>query len=142
MISVRKEFMINYIKAAVNEGKITVYAISKATNINQTTIHNIVKGVTLNPHNNNIIMIYNFLIEKLEDDDNAKFESIKEDNPTITKQGVFDKLLDEKIEEMVKKLTDQKFKEINEHLSFLLRKVYELNTGDKDDLISEYEKIG
>ena len=85
-----KKKMLDYIIEAINTSEITVYAVSKATNVRQTTIH--------------------------------PLKSISS----------FDNLLDEKMRIIIKEYSDEKFKEINNHLLFLLRKVSDLESLNKE----------
>jgi len=127
-----KKKMLDYIIEAINNSEITVYAVSKATNVRQTTIHNIVNGKTKEPHENNLIAIYEYLLKRQTGSGSAKvFEITKNENPPKS-IGSFDNLLDEKMRKIIKEYSDEKFKEINNHLLFLLRKVSDLESLNKE----------
>ncbi len=127
-----KKKMLDYIIEAINTSEITVYAVSKATNVRQTTIHNIVNGKTKEPHENNLIAIYDYLLKKQSGSESAKvFEITKNENP-LKSISSFDNLLDEKMRIIIKEYSDEKFKEINNHLLFLLRKVSDLESLNKE----------
>ena len=127
-----KKKMLDYIIEAINTSEITVYAVSKATNVRQTTIHNIVNGKTKEPHENNLIAIYNYLLKKQSGSESAKgFEITKNEKP-LKSSSSFDNLLDEKMKIIIKEYSDEKFKEINNHLLFLLRKVSDLESLNKE----------
>jgi len=127
-----KKKMLDYIIEAINTSEITVYAVSKATNVRQTTIHNIVNGKTKEPHENNLIAIYNYLLKKQSGSESAKVFEITKNEKPLKSSSSFDNLLDEKMKIIIKEYSDEKFKEINNHLLFLLRKVSDLESLNKE----------
>jgi len=128
-----KKKMLDYIIDAINTSEITVYAVSKATNVRQTTIHNIVNGKTKEPHENNLIAIYDYLLKKQSGSESAKvFEITKNEKPLKSSSSSFDNLLDEKIRIVIKDYSEEKFTDINNHLLFLLRKVSDLESLVKE----------
>ena len=124
--------MLNYIIEAINNSEITVYAVSKATNVRQTTIHNIVNGKTKEPHENNLIAIYDYLLKRQTGSGSAKVFEITKNEKPLKSSSSFDNLLDEKMRIIIKEYSDEKFKEINNHLLFLLRKVSDLESLNKE----------
>jgi len=127
-----KKKMLDYIIEAINTSEITVYAVSKATNVRQTTIHNIVNGKTKEPHENNLIAIYDYLLKKQSGSESAKVFEITKNEKPLKSSSSFDNLLDEKMKIIIKEYSDEKFKEINNHLLFLLRKVSDLESLNKE----------
>lgn len=130
--TVDKKKMLDYIIEAINNGEITVYAVSKATNVRQTTIHNIVNGKTKEPHENNLIAIYEYLLKRQTGSGSAKVFEITKNEKPLKSISSFDNLLDEKMRLIIKEYSDEKFKEINNHLLFLLRKVSDLESLNKE----------
>ena len=145
MNTLDKKMMLDYILTTIKEKNITVYAIAKATNIKQTTIHNIVNKRTLNPHANNVKLIYDYLDKKFggtgENPLYQSRKSQKENVPVFIQQGDLEKMLELKIEEVVRKLTDDKFKEINENLLYLIRKSLDDQLQDKSEIKKSIEKL-
>lgn len=127
-----KKKMLDYIIEAINNSEITVYAVSKATNVRQTTIHNIVNGKTKEPHENNLIAIYEYLLKRQTGSGSAKVFEITKNEKPLKSSSSFDNLLDEKMKIIIKEYSDEKFKEINNHLLFLLRKVSDLESLNKE----------
>lgn len=130
--TVDKKKMLDYIIEAINSSEITVYAVSKATNVRQTTIHNIVNGKTKEPHENNLIAIYEYLLKRQTGSGSAKVFEITKNEKPLKSISSFDNLLDEKMRIIIKEYSDEKFKEINNHLLFLLRKVSDLESINKE----------
>jgi len=64
MKSLSKKEMINYILETVKSNNITVYSISKGTNITQSAIANIINRTTKNPHAINVKTLYDYLVDK------------------------------------------------------------------------------
>ena len=123
MNSIQKQEKIEFIKSIIEENLISVYKIAKGTNIRQSTVWNIVKGKTTNPHEVTVRMMYDFLIDQgFKDETNKASEDTAEE---ISETTDFEKVLDAKIRqiahEIVQQYVDQKFKEINEHLLLLTR---------------------
>ena len=143
MKSLSKEEMINYILETVKSKNLSVYSISKGTNITQSAIANIISGKTKNPHAINVKTIYDYLFEKY-----GIGEEMVEKKSNIHKVGTdqrkgkkielyesdLDRILNLKIERIVQQLTDDKFKEINESLLFLLRKSLDIDIKNTDNL--------
>ena len=130
--TVDKKKMLDYIIEAINSSETTVYAVSKATNVRQTTIHNIVNGKTKEPHENNLIAIYEYLLKRQTGSGSAKVFEITKNEKPLKSISSFDNLLDEKMRIIIKEYSDEKFKEINNHLLFLLRKVSDLESINKE----------
>ena len=130
-----KKKMLDYIIQEINNSEITVYAVSKATNVRQTTIHNIVNGKTKEPHENNLIAIYEYLVKKQSGSGDAKVFEITKNENLPKSISSFDTLLDEKMRIVIKDYSEEKFTDINNHLLFLLRKV-----SDLESLIKELRK--
>jgi len=130
-----KKKMLDYIIQEINNSEITVYAVSKATNVRQTTIHNIVNGKTKEPHENNLIAIYEYLVKKQSGSGGGKVFEITKNEKPLKSNSSFDNLLDEKMRIVIKDYSEEKFTDINNHLLFLLRKV-----SDLESLIKELRK--
>ena len=72
------------------------------------------------------------MLKKQSGSESAKvFEITKNENP-LKSISSFDNLLDEKMRIIIKEYSDEKFKEINNHLLFLLRKVSDLESLNKE----------
>jgi len=130
MNSIEKERMLNYILTTIKEKKITVYAIAKATNLKQTTLHNIVNGKTKNPHENNVILIYEYLRKRFDVSNEIKSitgkSDAKENKSVTTNQFDIDKIIEYKIEEVVKRLMDDKINNLNENVLIMIRKIFDI----------------
>ena len=130
MNSIEKERMLKYILTTIKEKKITVYAIAKATNLKQTTLHNIVNGKTKNPHENNVILIYEYLRKRFDVSNEIKSitgkSDAKENKSVTTNQFDIDKIIEYKIEEVVKRLVDDKINSLNENVLIMIRKIFDI----------------
>ena len=130
MNSIEKKEMLKYILTTIKEKKITVYAIAKATNLKQTTLHNIVNGRTKNPHENNVILIYEYLKKRFDISNEIKSITgkgdTKEKRSVTTNQIDLDKVIEYKIEEVVKRLMDDKINNLNENVLILIRKIFDI----------------
>lgn len=144
MNSVEKKEMLKYILTTIKEKKITVYAIAKATNLKQTTLHNIVNGRTKNPHENNVILIYEYLKKRFDISNEIKSITgkgdTKEKRSVTTNQIDLDKVIEYKIEEVVKRLMDDKINNLNENVLILIRKIFDIEMQlnikeEKNDII-------
>lgn len=141
MNSIEKKEMLKYILTTIKEKKITVYAIAKATNLKQTTLHNIVNGRTKNPHENNVILIYEYLKKRFDISNEIKSITgkgdTKEKRSVTTNQIDLDKVIEYKIEEVVKRLMDDKINNLNENVLILIRKIFDiemqLNIKEKEE---------
>jgi len=141
MNSIEKKEMLKYILTTIKEKKITVYAIAKATNLKQTTLHNIVNGRTKNPHENNVILIYEYLKKRFDISNEIKSITGKgntnEKKSVTTNQIDLDKVIEYKIEEVVKRLMDDKINNLNENVLILIRKIFDiemqLNIKEKEE---------
>lgn len=144
MKSLPKEKMLKYILTTIEDKEITVYAIAKATNIKQTTIHNIVNKKTLNPHENNVKLIYDYLFNRFGTEEEKPLykigDNLKEEEINLP-QSDFEKLLETKIEEVVKRLTDDKFQEINENLLFVIRRAFDVSIENGNSAKDVIKKI-
>jgi len=127
-----KKKMLDYVIEAIKTSKITVYAVSKATNVRQTTIHNIVNGKTKDPHENNLIAIYDYLLKEQSGSESEKVFEITKNEKPLKSSSSFDNLLDEKMRVVMKDYSEEKFTDINNHLLFLLRKVSDLESLVKE----------
>jgi len=127
---VEKESMLKYILTTIKEKKITVYAIAKDTNLKQTTLHNIVNGRTKNPHENNVILIYEYLKKRFDVSNEIKSITGKDDTKqkksSTTSQIDLDKIIEYKIEEVVKRLMDDKINNLNENVLIMIRKIFDI----------------
>ncbi len=130
MNPVEKESMLKYILTTIKEKKITVYAIAKDTNLKQTTLHNIVNGRTKNPHENNVILIYEYLKKRFDVSNEIKSITGKDDTKqkksSTTSQIDLDKIIEYKIEEVVKRLMDDKINNLNENVLIMIRKIFDI----------------
>lgn len=146
MNPVEKERMLKYILTTIKEKKITVYAIAKDTNLKQTTLHNIVNGRTKNPHENNVLLIYEYLKKRFDVSNEIKSITGKDDTKQkksiTTSQIDLDKIIEYKIEEVVKRLMDDKINNLNENVLILIRKIFDIEMqldikekGEQDDII-------
>ena len=146
MNPVEKERMLKYILTTIKEKKITVYAVAKDTNLKQTTLHNIVNGRTKNPHENNVILIYEYLKKRFDISNEIKSitgkDDTKEKKSSTTSQIDLDKIIEYKIEEVVKRLMDDKINNLNENVLILIRKIFDIEMqldikekGEQDDII-------
>ena len=130
MNAIEKKSMLEYILTTIKEKDITVYAIAKDTNLKQTTLHNIVNGRTKNPHENNVILIYEYLKKKFDVSNEIKTITGKSDkkgeNPASASLINLDKAIEYKIEEVVKRLMDDKINNLNENLLIMIRKVFDI----------------
>ena len=141
MNPIEKKEMLKYILTTIKEKKITVYAIAKATNLKQTTLHNIVNGRTKNPHENNVILIYEYLKKRFDISNEIKSITGKGDTnekkSVTTNQIDLDKVIEYKIEEVVKRLMDDKINNLNENVLILIRKIFDiemqLNIAKKEE---------
>jgi len=143
MKSLSKKEMINYILETVKSNNITVYSISKGTNITQSAIANIINRTTKNPHAINVKTLYDYLVDKYGEgekqiENNPEIHKVEDDQSKGKKIELYesdlDKILNLRIERIVKQLTDDKFKEINESLLFLLRKSLDIDIKNTDNL--------
>ena len=143
MKSLSKKEMINYILETVKSNNITVYSISKGTNITQSAIANIINRTTKNPHAINVKTLYDYLVDKYGEEEkqienNPKIHKVEDDQSKGKKIELYesdlDRILNLKIERIVQQLTDDKFKEINESLLFLLRKSLDIDIKNTDNL--------
>ena len=150
MTSLSKEEMINYILETVKSKNVSVYSISKATNITQSAIANIISGATKNPHAINVKTLYDYLLHtfgrgELAIEKNTSIHKVENDNPLGKKLELYesdlDRILNLKIERIVKKLTEEKFSEINESLLFLLRKSLDGEVDKVDNPKNIIDKI-
>ena len=130
MNPIEKERMLKYILTTIKEKKITVYAIAKDTNLKQTTLHNIVNGRTKNPHENNVILIYEYLKKRFDISNEIKSITGKEDTKqkksSTNNQIDLDKIIEYKIEEVVKRLMDDKINNLNENVLIMIRKIFDI----------------
>lgn len=130
MNPIEKERMLKYILTTIKEKKITVYAIAKDTNLKQTTLHNIVNGRTKNPHENNVILIYEYLKKRFDVSNEIKSITGKDDTKqkksSATSQIDLDKIIEYKIEEVVKRLMDDKINNLNENVLIMIRKIFDI----------------
>lgn len=130
MNPIEKERMLKYILTTIKEKKITVYAIAKDTNLKQTTLHNIVNGRTKNPHENNVILIYEYLKKRFDVSNEIKSITGKDDTKqkksSTTSQIDLDKIIEYKIEEVVKRLMDDKINNLNENVLIMIRKIFDI----------------
>jgi transcriptional regulator with XRE-family HTH domain len=143
MKSLSKKEMINYILETVKSNNITVYSISKGTNITQSAIANIINRTTKNPHAINVKTLYDYLVDKYGEEEkqienNPEIHKVEDDQSKGKKIELYesdlDRILNLKIERIVQQLTDDKFKEINESLLFLLRKSLDIDIKNTDNL--------
>jgi len=143
MKSLSKKEMINYILETVKSNNITVYSISKGTNITQSAIANIINRTTKNPHAINVKTLYDYLVDKYGEgekqiENNPEIHKVEDDQSKGKKIELYesdlDRILNLKIERIVQQLTDDKFKEINESLLFLLRKSLDIDIKNTDNL--------
>ena len=150
MKSLSKEEMINYILETVKSENISVYSISKATNITQSAIANIINRSTKNPHAINVKTLFDYLFGKyggqdVVTDNNTDTQKIENDKSQGKKIELYesdlDRILNLKIERIVKQLTEDKFNEINESLLFLLRKSFDVEVENSDMPKNIIEKI-
>ena len=150
MKSLSKEEMINYILETVKSKNITVYSISKATNITQSAIANIINRTTKNPHAINVKTLYDYLYDTYGKGEmvvkiNRNHQKIEHDQSLGKKIELYesdlDRILNLKIERIVKKLTEEKFNEINESLLFLLRKSLDHDKKNTDESKNIIEKV-
>ena len=150
MISLSKKEMINYILATVKSKNISVYSISKATNITQSAIANIINRTTKNPHAINVKTLYEYLLsqygrEEIVLENNTNILTVENDNIPSERieltESDLDRILNLRIERIVKKLTDDKFKEINESLLFLMRKSLDIDIKNTDNLKNIIDKV-
>jgi len=150
MKSLSKEEMINYILETVKSNKLSVYSISKGTNITQSAIANIISGKTKNPHAINVKTIYDYLFEKYgigetQINKETNIHKVRTDQTKGKKIELYesdlDRILNLRIEKIVKQLTDDKFKEINESLLFLLRKSLDVDIKNTDNLKNIIGKV-
>ena len=150
MISLSKKEMINYILGTVKSRNISVYSISKATNITQSAIANIINRTTKNPHAINVKTLYEYLLsqygkEELVLENNTNILKVENDNISSERieltESDLDRILNLRIERIVKQLTDDKFKEINESLLFLMRKSLDIDIKNTDNLKNIIDKV-
>jgi len=150
MISLSKKEMINYILGTVKSKNISVYSISKDTNITQSAIANIINRTTKNPHAINVKTLYEYLLsqygkEELVLENNTNILKVENDNISSERieltESDLDRILNLKIERIVKQLTDDKFKEINESLLFLMRKSLDIDIKNTDNLKNIIDKV-
>jgi hypothetical protein len=137
----QKKLMLDTIRNSIDNGLITVYRISKGTGLRQTTIWNIVKGKTQNPHETTLEVIFDYLDKTGLVDEGTKQKIIKDDEPVnfIAGDNNFEAVLVDLIKkvalEVVKGYTDKKFADINEHILYLMRGIadYKMQIEEKSD---------
>ena len=72
---------LNQVISLINKSDHTIYKISKATNIRQSTIHNIMDGKSKSPHASTLDKLLGYFIEKKPEEIYISLENI--DNEEI-----------------------------------------------------------